>query len=156
MKAGISKYVLILNLEENKYLPEDLRSKLLDEIQGYVSRVSIDELADWQLLFILMFNDVKEILIYRKSKSLVKDKLKEVTIHIPIPTKDVVAWGVDKNQCLCRPISEKSRKLADILYLDPKKYSDGVSYTAEVVRMAVREVFRLGITVNGKRIVGNV
>lgn len=153
MKSRIHDDSYVIGLDEKRFLTDELRRILENEVDREIERIANNELPDWVLLFDFIYNEVENILIFRKNKSMTKEKRKEIVIHIPIPTKDVVSWGVNEDQFRKVKLGENILKNANILYIDPKKYSDGISYTTDVVRMSVHEIFRLGVTVNGKRII---
>jgi len=53
------------------------------------------ERDDWRVVFQLVFNGgITDIRVYYRQRSDPKRKEKWVTIHVPIPTAEQVAWGV--------------------------------------------------------------
>jgi hypothetical protein len=68
----------------------------LDKIPAV--KTNSGELENWEINFKAIYNRAKQILIYKNGHaySIGKNKIREIVIHIPIPTKDIVHWGLTK------------------------------------------------------------
>ena len=152
MKSRICHSSYVIDFLDVDFSSDEISNILQPEIDATLEEVAKGVLPDWELEFLALYNNTENILLYRKARSYTADKYKEVVIHIPIPTKDVVEWGVKKEQLLKTGVG-KSIHYADILSIDPTKYNDRTSYIIECMRIGINESFRLGITVKGKRII---
>jgi uncharacterized protein YehS (DUF1456 family) len=77
---------------------EDFDSiKILTEIQKaahtIARHIKNEKLQDWEVCFRFTYNYLNQILIYTRGKSEPKEKYKEITIHIPIPSTNEIRWG---------------------------------------------------------------
>ena len=128
-----------------------IEQRLLSELERVLRDIEIPEtLKEWTLQFSIIYNNVKNLGIARKTKSVKSLKLKEIIIHLPIPTKEKVSWGVNKNQ-LIREIQFDNRYV-DEINVDFQKYDNRTDYIIENIESAIILSLELGITINGERI----
>ena len=93
-----------------KRIEESLKSL----IYSYLNTYDISELAEWELLFTLINGNRDKIYVYRKTRSDIWMKYKEILIHIPIPLTSQIKWGVEEKQ------------VVKINYLKDNKYSESI------------------------------
>jgi len=130
---------------------EKIKRTIKGEVDDVLSKVENRLLDDWEIQFIFRYNTVKQLLIYTRGKSYNKEKYKEITIHIPIPSKDEADWGVRKEQ----EIYDKNHldnmiDNFDRLDVDFELFKDMHDYIIDSMRRAIKYCFTKGITINGQ------
>jgi hypothetical protein len=68
-------------------------------------------LKDWEIEFRIIDGNGSSIKVFIKSPSQVKDKLKQITVHIPIPTNEVVPWEFLQRNMLITVSIQMKRKM---------------------------------------------
>lgn len=97
MKIKINESSYVINFIGVGYDFDMIRQRLENELKILLEKIEFsNDLEDWTLEFSILYNNVKNLGIARKSKSAESLKLKEVKIHLPIPTIEIVSWGVEK------------------------------------------------------------
>jgi hypothetical protein len=131
------------------------KSNILPVIEAYLDKsANVDALQDWTLEFSFTYGNVDDLIIWRKLKSYTSEKVKEIIIHIPVPSINVIDWGVRDEQFLKkRNVDQRNIKNVDIVVIDPSIYPNRFSYIVDAMMSAIMECFRLGFTVNGKKII---
>lgn len=151
MKIKINESSYVINFIGVGYDFDMIRQRLENELKILLEKIEFsNDLEDWTLEFSILYNNVKNLGIARKSKSAESLKLKEVKIHLPIPTIEIVSWGVEKNQ-LINEISFDKRYI-DEMEVDIQKYSNRKGYISENARKGILFALTAGITINGKDI----
>ena len=154
MKSKILHGSYIIGFVESNYPREEIDNALLPEINKYLDKTgNANQLTDWTLQFLINYNNVEHLLIARKTKSFPKEKYKEIVIHIPIPNNDMVSWGVKEEQLVNMNHNYKNNKYIDMYNINPTDYNDRATYIIDTMKFSIKEIFKLGVTVNGKRIV---
>lgn len=130
-----------------------IKRTIKDEVDDVLSQFENKPLDDWEIQFIFSYNTVKQLLIYTRGKSYSKEKYKEITIHIPIPSKNEADWGVRKEQ----EIYDKYHLDSiidnfDRLDVDFKLYKDMHNYIIDSMRKAIKYCLTKGITINGVKL----
>ncbi|MEZ0612022.1 Imm9 family immunity protein [Fibrella sp. WM1] len=107
MKVSLSQSSYVINLFD--LINIEVISGLLEGLLIKVSAaIHNDKLSDWQLVFNLIYNgDITEVRVFKRTKSYTSVKEKWITIHIPIPTDQVIFWGVEKSKIVRLGISDK-------------------------------------------------
>src|SRR5437879_1409596 len=98
MRLKILDSSYVVNFNGFGFDSENVRSIIKSETDKIISTITNEKLKDWEIQFIFRYNHTNQILIYTRGKSYSKEKYKEITIHIPIPIKDKVPWGVSLEQ----------------------------------------------------------
>ena len=75
------------------------------------------------LEFNLIYNNVQKILVYKKRRLQNKQKHLSYTIHIPVPKKSEVIWGINDENFLSNAVMSKIL-LDDFEILDHPAYQD--------------------------------
>jgi hypothetical protein len=132
-------------------------SKIKLEADKIVESIKDEKLKDWEVHFIFRYNNVKQILIYTQGRSYPKEKYKEITIHIPIPTIDIISWGVTKDQHIYDSNHlDKKIKNFDCLEVVFSKYENREDYIMDCMRRAIKFSFDNGFTINGIKLKNNL
>ena len=124
---------------------------LKPETDALLSKVVVKGLDDWEVQFRAVYGEGNMSRIYKKTRSFVKDKQKEIVIHIPIPSKDIVDWGVEENQHINLPPVSNPQDFSyiDICFAD---YTNRFDYIVAQMRKAILFCLEDGFTVNGKKV----
>ncbi|MBL7787677.1 MAG: hypothetical protein JNM36_17350 [Chitinophagales bacterium] len=125
---------------------------LKPETNLLLSKITVDGLDDWQIIFNPVYNNGSQLRIGKKTKSYVMDKEKWITIHIPIPTKDIVTWGVDASQLLKTPDPPNAAKYLVYLPIDTTLFTNRFDYIVATLRQGILFSLQDGFMVNGKKI----
>lgn len=134
---------------------EDLINQSLQSVieENLNSSKNLDELKDWTLQISIIYNNTDDLVICRKNKSSTAYKYKEVVIHVPIPTKKIVAWGVEDKQLISTKWDYRNSKFVEIFNINPSNYVDRDPYIIDALSLAINQIFKLGVTVNGKKVI---
>ena len=153
MQSKINHGSYVIGLLESNFPEREINEAIKPEIDDYLKNAkNTESLQDWSLHISIVYNNVSDIILCRKNKSYPNEKYKEVVIHIPIPTKDNIGWGVKPEQHIENNWDYKNSNYTDILNIDHTKYNDIGSYIIDALKIAIKTCFKLGVTVNKKRI----
>jgi hypothetical protein len=147
----LSSYVLnFLDIDFNSRELENTVNLFSNEL---VKKSNVENLDSWEIHFVFRCNNTKNILVYTKAKSYTKEKYKEITIHIPIPTNDIAKWGVSADQHIHK-INHLDRILGNFTTLDVDytSYNNRSDYLLDSMIRSVDFCFDKGFTINGIRI----
>jgi hypothetical protein len=147
----ISSY--IIDFQDVGFDSRKLEEEMSKNANLLIKDYNIPELVDWEIQFIFRFNNTRYIMIYTKSKSFPVEKYKEITIHIPIPSKDDISWGVENNQFISR-IDHLDGKMRNFETLDISydKFDSRLDYISDSICRSLKEILRIGFTLNGIKI----
>ncbi len=152
MKFRISESSNVIEFIGKDYESKKVINIVAVELNRCLEQIEIPkELNDWTLEFTLLYNCVKYIGVARKGKSIKSIKLKEVIIHIPIPNKDIVNWGVSETQIIREYKFDK--RYIDELMVDFSNYTNRSDYIIDNARRAIHFALKTGITINGNKII---
>jgi len=132
----------------------DICAKIKVETDKILSSIDDKKLNNWEVHFIYRYNNVKQILIYTKGKSYPIEKYKEITIHIAIPLKEKVPWGVDLTQHIYKNENHLDNMIKNFncLDVDYSKFTDRKDYILNCMERSIKFCFKKGFTVNGVKI----
>ncbi|MFN0290483.1 Imm9 family immunity protein [Pedobacter helvus] len=141
-----SAYIVGFNSDTN-FLRNQIRIKIFES----VGKVVLQELTGWKLYIYFRYNNVEDILIYLKGRSVPQTKEKEITIHIPMPIRNKVDWGVAKEDHIYDNPKHLDDKLKnfDQLSVDFSKFLKREDYIADCMWRAVIHCFKKGFKING-------
>ena len=110
-------------------------------------------LEDWHILFKVIYNNVRSILIYKHGGSYPKEKYKEIVIHIPIPPVGKVNWGVYESQYI-QDLAHLDKMIKNFYIIDVtfENFSTMEDYTVDSISNAIDFTLKTGFTVSGQRI----
>lgn len=151
MKSRVLNSSLVINFELEQ---RKIQDQVQQEADAILESFDDPKLADWYLKFGFWYNNCKGILIYLSGRSIPKEKLREITIHIPVPTNDKVPWGVDKEQHVYQDENHLDNIIDNfsVLEVDIYKFTNRNDYVLDCMQRAVKFCFEHGFTVNGKKI----
>ncbi|MDF7821458.1 Imm9 family immunity protein [Runella sp. MFBS21] len=118
-------------------------SKLLkQEIDNALEKNNFSIQNDWVIQFRATYSTGKKLLVSKnKFGSYSADKIKEITIPIPIPTAHIVPWGIDKEQ-FTYDDEHCDKIIANFWTLDVDfyKYSNREEYILDCLRRAIKKI----------------
>ena len=128
-------------------------NQLMDGVlQQASNQINDEELKHWELDFNCFYKNGTHIHVAKSTKPHVQDRQKIVVIGIPIPTIEVVPWGVLPKQHIHVNVPANSEKYYTPLELD---FKESHSLFEQVVRCAKKGIAFAqadGITVMGRKI----
>lgn len=132
----------------------EICSIVKSETERKASLIQSEKLRDWEICFRFWYNNVKQILIYTKNKSYSKERYKEITIHLPIPTDDKVEWGVDISQHVYKNENHLDHLMKNFYCLDVdySRFNDRQDYILDCMRRSITFCFKEGFTINGVKV----
>ena len=152
MKTRITHSSYVLNFLNVNFATEDISTVLEAKVDGLLEKGPSDEsLEDWEVVFNALYTAGEKIWIYRKTRSYPSEKYKEIVIHIPIPTKSIVSWGVDEDQLLSIN-TVHAEKYAESLETNFTDFDNRNDYIMSAMLKSISFCFRSGFKVNKKLI----
>ena len=151
MQSKIHHTSHVIDFLDVNFNSDQVSSILKSESDQLLSEIKIDTLEDWEIHFRVIYGEGNMLRIFKKNPSYVKYKQKEIVIHIPIPTKDIAPWGVEKNQHinLKPPSNPQDFAYLGICFTD---YTNQFDYIVTQIRKAILFCLEDGFTVNGKKV----
>lgn len=139
-------YIVEFNLNT-----EQIRNAIKIKIFENLDKEILDKLIDWKLYFYFRYNNVEEILIYLKGKSMPQTKEREITVHIPIPVKSQAAWGVVQEDHIYDDPKHLNDKIKNFerLEVDFSKFTNRDDYVEDCMWRVVKYCFKKGFKING-------
>ena len=138
----------VMNIDEN-FNYDLVENNLIDKLCKYydskslkdVFKITEDDNA-WDLEFNLIYNNVEKILVYKKKRIAKKEKLVSYTIHIPVPKKIDVVWGIERENFISNNVMNKiALDDFEILdHLDYEKYNNIDDYFIESIFLAIKKI----------------
>lgn len=153
MQSRILINSYVIDFIDIEFDSDNIKSVIKLETDKVLQSLKNDALKDWEIRFNFTYNTGNNIFIYKKLKSELADKFKEITIHIPIPRKEVVSWGVRKEQHIYDDNHfDKIIKNFDCLDVDYSKFHNRRDYILNCMRRAIKFCFENGFTINGIKV----
>lgn len=117
----------VMNMDEN-FDYDFLEKEIIDQLNNHHYPKTFKELFLTKndiedLEFNLIYNNVQKILVYKKRRLQNKQKHLSYTIHIPVPKKSEVIWGIKDENFLSNAVMSKIL-LDDFEILDHPAYQD--------------------------------
>lgn len=118
----------------------------------HVNNLTIPD--DWILIFQANYNNGKGSLVSRnRLGSYTSDKMKYITIVIPIPIKPEIEWGVNLEQHLYKKDHyDKLMKNFFELNVDYRNYTNRKDYITACLKAGIKKSFEEGFTVGKTKI----
>lgn len=109
-------------------------------------------LQDWEVQFKALYTNTKHIYVFKKTKPYLAEKIKEIVIHIPIPSRDEIICGVENTQYIQTNYSPAFSKYANELEVNFRDFNNRQDYIIACLRKAIKFCFEDGFTVNGIKV----
>ncbi len=154
MKVRILDSSMVVNFQNIDFDAAEICSRVKSEVNMLIEPIKNEKLKNWEVHFIFSYNNVRQILIYTRGKSYPKEKYKEITTHIPIPTNDKVAWGVDIDQHVYENDSHLDHLMANFSCLNVKfsNFKNRADYISDCMHRTIKFCFEKGFTINGVKV----
>lgn len=154
MKLEINHHSNVIDFLKPGFDYDKIDTAIKNNVRDYSNSVNIKELEDWKIVFIALYSNVKEIQIYKKTRSYKSEKYKDIVVHIPLPTSDEAGWGMDKDKFVETGATQANvEKYANVLQpLDFKLFDNHIDYIVASMTKAIKFSFKDGYTINGKKV----
>ena len=152
MKSRICGNSYVMGFLDIGFNSNQIEATIKTETDDILKMIKIEELEDWEIEFNFIFDSGEEISIYKKLPSYKKEKQKVIDIHIPIPFKANVDWGIEENQHVKIGSGEPNVKNVSLLEVSFKDFHNRTDYITDCMRRAIKFCFENGFTVNGVKI----
>jgi hypothetical protein len=151
MKTRVLDSSLVINFMNVGFSSDEVLTEIKLKADEQVKKIENESLKDWELIFRFIYNNVKQILIYTKNKSYSKEKYKEIIVHIPVPTTEIVPWGVKEDQHVYSDNNHLDSiiKNFDRLDVDFTIFTNRSDYLLACMCRSVKFCFEKGFTING-------
>lgn len=146
-----SSYVIdFLDVDFDSNKISDILKKEADQL---LNGLNITALEGWKIEFRIIYGNIPQIAIYKALPSSKTEKHKQITIHVPVPTIDVVSWGVRKDQLVSTGFKPETARNFTFHEVNFQDYANRTDYILDSIRNAIKQTLREGFTVNGLKVV---
>ena len=154
MDVSIGHFCMLSDFLDVEFNANETSKKLTPSIYKAMQDNDLTLPDDWQLIFHANYNNGKIPLVSRnKLGSYTSDKMKYITIVIPIPLKSEIAWGVYPEQYLYKKDHyDKLMKNFFELAVDYKNYTNRNDYIIACLKAGIKKAFEEGFTVGGIKV----
>lgn len=118
----------------NEKLYKDYDTKRLEAI----FRTNNENL--WDIEFDLIYNDVEEILVYKKRQIIKEEKCLLYKIHVPVPKKKEIYWGIEEVNFLSNKGKLNLDNFSVVKKSDLNHFSDINAYLIDCVLLAIKNI----------------
>ena len=148
MKSRVTHTSYVIDFLDEGFDSDEISELLEVEVDELLKELDVRGLEDWEVVFNALYTKKDAVLLYRKTRSYVKDKYKEIVVHIPIPVNSEVDWGVNPDQHIELGNNPNTEKRVDRIQINSGQFDNRRSYILSCMRKAIRTSFELGFTVN--------
>jgi len=150
MQTSISHISMVINFLNIDFDSNQISEILKKEVDNILRNFSTDNLEDWTLDFMASYtNGMQPLVSKNRLGSFTSDKIKQITIVIPVPIIDTVSWGVNSNQHIFKiDHFDKLIKNFNTLDVNYSDFNNRTDYILECLRMGIKVSFSQGFTVN--------
>jgi hypothetical protein len=101
------------------------------------------KIKGWNIELNLIYNNAENILLFKKGKKDIDNQYITYTIHLPIPKKDNVSWGMDRSSFIGDVVDNKlNMKNFYVLNRPPySSFTDMNSYLVHCVYLVLKKIF---------------
>lgn len=157
MKSRITHFCLISNFLDIGFNSSEISNRLKMYVDKILEINSFYYPSDWVLTFNANYNNGKYLLITKnKFGSYKSDKVKEISIVIPIPSNSIVEWGVSKESYIYN--EDHYDKIINNFFsldIDYKKFNNRIDYIVDCLQRGICKAFQEGFTVGGIKLKTN-
>ena len=148
MKSRILQSSYVIDFLDIDFSSAEINHTLKIETDKILEHYHNDSLNDWEILFRGIYGKGTSISVYRALPSYVEDKQKQITVHIPVPIKDIVKWGVNPTQLVTLGKAPNELKNISLLEVDFNNFTNRTEYILDCFRRAIKFCFEDGFTIN--------
>jgi hypothetical protein len=157
METQITHFCLIIDFLDVGFDTNEISQTLKIYLDNLLRNNSEKLANDWKLIFQANYNNGTKILISKNKFGTRKsEKIKEVVIVIPVPSKDIIEWGVENNQYVYGT-NHYDNIIGNFwgLEIDFYKFSNRHDYIVDSLKRGILKSLKEGISVNGIKINSN-
>jgi hypothetical protein len=150
MQVRIGHSGMVIDFVDVNFNSNQIGSILEEKVRSILENFSLEGLDDWALEFMASYTNRRQPLVSKnKLVSFTSDKIKQITIAIPIPTVDIVPWGVEISQHIFQ-VNHFDNLIQNFYPLDVicTDYSNRTDYILACMREGIKKSFTEGFTVN--------
>ena len=158
MQTRIGHTCMILDFLDVDFSSNMISDILKKEVDNILANYTFENTDDWTLIFRASYTNARQPLVSKnKLGSFTSDKIKEITIIIPIPTLNLVSWGVNGEQHIYG-VDHFDSLIKNFLPLDTDylNFNNRNDYILNCMRTGIRLSFTNGFTVNKEKIKVNI
>jgi len=154
MQTRVNHTCLILDFWDETFDAEEASSVLKAKGDNLLRQCRFENLEDWEIEFRATYNNARQLLISKnKLGTYSSDKYKQITIVIPIPNKESVAWGVASSQFIYDiDHYDGLMKNFNALEVDFINFTNRSDYIKDCIERAIDYCFINGIVIKGTKI----
>lgn len=154
MKATLfhSSYVIDLFKFVNTNKVDQYFEKPFEFISNF-SNEKYSSVSDWELCFKAFYVEGSQIRVFKSLKPYVSDKEKIITIHVPIPSKEDISWGLPKKLLVPHNIPDKILKNGTSFHVDFGKSNSLLNHIIDCLKFGILFSFHEGFTLMGNKII---
>ena len=122
----------------------------------FINNLSNEEypsLSDWELCFKVFYVKGTQIRVFKSLKPYVSDKEKIITIHVPIPSKEEINWGLPEKLLVSHNIPDKILKNSTSFHVDFGKSHSLFHHIVDCLKLGILFSFQEGFTLMGNKII---
>ncbi|WP_081768195.1 Imm9 family immunity protein [Hymenobacter swuensis] len=138
----------VINFPDHDFSDNAIMALLKAEADIILQDFAIDSLAGWEVLYRAVYGNRPTIGVCTRMPSYKLEKQKLITIHIPIPTRDIVSWGVDPKQHITLGVHPSEHKYIKPLAVEFTDFTNCTDYITGSMRRAIAFCFENGFRVN--------
>ena len=144
-KINHAGYLIDFLVDDFDY--DRIENPLIKYLNSKLENYNISELKDWSVEFKAIYRNVDKIYIFRQARSQVDMKYKEIVVHIPIPLKTNIDWGVTENQIVNLKFNPNS-KYCESIEIESNSYTNKYDFIIACMKKGIDHAFKKGFTVN--------
>ncbi|WP_153799744.1 Imm9 family immunity protein [Foetidibacter luteolus] len=151
MKVRVLDSSYIVDFPANGFDTTKILAEIEKDAHAIARQINDNKLEGWEVCFRFTYNYLNQILIYTRGKSEPKEKYKEITVHIPIPVKNQVTWGVNPEQYVYASPNHLDHLLKNFhrLPVNYSRFEKCEDYVIDCMKRVLAYCFEQGFTLNG-------
>jgi hypothetical protein len=154
MDVSIGHFCMVFDFLEVGFNSNEINDILTPNIYKAIEEYKLTIPEDWRLIFHANYNNGKIPLVSKnKLGGYFSDKMKYITIVIPIPLKSEIEWGVNPEQHLYeKDHYDKLMKNFLELNVNYNNYNNRTEYITACLKAGIRKALEVGFTVGKMKI----
>jgi hypothetical protein len=154
MNINFSHIAVVFDFIDVGFKTQQIYQHLLPSVIEKMKENKLTLPMDWSLIFQAAYANGKLPLVSKnKLGSYPSDKMKYITIVVPIPLETEISWGVKPEQHLYgKDHYDKLMRNFWKLDIDFKNYSNRTDYITACLKAGVKKSFEEGFTVGGAKV----
>lgn len=154
MNISITHLSLVVDFLDKDFNSKTISDLMRNELESLLIDNAIHLPDGWTLIFRATYsNSYSPLVSKNKTGSYPSDKLKYITIVIPIPLTSEIKWGVDESQHIYgKDHYDRLKKNFWELPIDCKQFHNRQDYILYCLRKGIKKTFEEGFTVGGVKV----